>query len=50
MAQIERGAELGSMLRHLNHFAVHNLASSNFFSFWQPCASIMLAAACNLLE
>jgi sigma-B regulation protein RsbU (phosphoserine phosphatase) len=31
MAQIERGAELGSMLRHLNHFAVQNLASSNFF-------------------
>jgi PAS domain S-box-containing protein len=31
MAQIERGAELGSMLRHLNHFAVQNLASSNFY-------------------
>jgi phosphoserine phosphatase RsbU/P len=31
MAQIERGAELGSMLRHLNHFAVQNLASSSFF-------------------
>jgi len=31
MAQIERGAELGSMLRHLNHFAVQNLASANFF-------------------
>jgi protein phosphatase len=31
MAQIERGADLGSMLRHLNHFAVQNLASSNFF-------------------
>jgi sigma-B regulation protein RsbU (phosphoserine phosphatase) len=31
MAQIERGAELGSMLQHLNHFAVQNLASSNFF-------------------
>jgi PAS domain S-box-containing protein len=31
MAQIERGAELGSMLRHLNHFAVQNLASSSFY-------------------
>jgi phosphoserine phosphatase RsbU/P len=31
MAQIECGADLGSMLRHLNHFAVQNLASSNFF-------------------
>ena len=31
MAQIESGAELGSMLRHLNHFAVQNLASSSFF-------------------
>src|SRR3984885_3154968 len=31
MAQIERGADLGSMLRHLNHFAVQNLASSNFY-------------------
>ena len=31
MAQIESGAELGSMLRHLNHFAVQNLASSSFY-------------------
>src|SRR5713101_5328447 len=31
MAQIERGADLGSMLRHLNHFAVQNLASSSFY-------------------
>ena len=31
MKQIERGADLGSMLRHLNHFAVQKLASSNFF-------------------
>ena len=30
-AQIESGVELGSMLRHLNHFAVQNLASSSFF-------------------
>ena len=27
-AEIERGADLGSMLRHLNHFAVQHLASS----------------------
>jgi len=31
MKQIEHGADLGAMLRHLNHFAVQNLASSNFF-------------------
>ncbi len=31
MAQIERGAELGAMLRHLNHFVVQNLASSAFY-------------------
>jgi PAS domain S-box-containing protein len=31
MAQIERGAELGSMLRHLNHFVVQNLTSSAFY-------------------
>ena len=31
MAQIERGAKLASMLRHLNHFAVQNLASSSFY-------------------
>jgi sigma-B regulation protein RsbU (phosphoserine phosphatase) len=31
MAQIERGAELDLMLRHLNHFAVQNLASSSFY-------------------
>jgi len=28
MTEIERGAELGPMLRHLNHFVVRNLASS----------------------
>src|SRR5215467_14990821 len=28
MAEIERGSDLGSMLRHLNHFAVQHLASS----------------------
>jgi PAS domain S-box-containing protein len=31
MAQIERGVKLASMLRHLNHFAVQNLASSSFY-------------------
>jgi Stage II sporulation protein E (SpoIIE) len=31
MSQIERGADLGSMLRHLNHFAVQHLASSSFY-------------------
>src|SRR6202030_3274367 len=31
MAQIERGAKLASMLRHLNHFSVQNLASSSFY-------------------
>lgn len=31
MAEIERGVELGSLLRHLNHFAVRNLASSTFY-------------------
>jgi sigma-B regulation protein RsbU (phosphoserine phosphatase) len=31
MAQIERGVDLGSMLRHLNHFVVQHLASSAFY-------------------
>jgi PAS domain S-box-containing protein len=31
MAQIERGVDLGSMLRHLNHFVVQHLASSSFY-------------------
>jgi PAS domain S-box-containing protein len=31
MAQIERGSDLASMLRHLNHFAVQSLASSSFY-------------------
>jgi serine phosphatase RsbU (regulator of sigma subunit) len=31
MSQIERGADLGSMLRHLNQFAVQKLASSSFY-------------------
>jgi PAS domain S-box-containing protein len=31
MTQIERGVDLGSMLRHLNHFVVQNLSSSAFY-------------------
>lgn len=31
MAEIERGSELGSVLRHLNHFVVQNLASSAYY-------------------
>jgi PAS domain S-box-containing protein len=51
MAQIERGAELGSMLRHLNRFAVQNLASSNFFftlaavRFYQSRGCLQFAGA-----
>jgi phosphoserine phosphatase RsbU/P len=45
MAQIERGAELGSMLRHLNHFAVQNLASSSFY-FTVAAVRVYRARAC----
>jgi phosphoserine phosphatase RsbU/P len=51
MAQIERGADLGSMLRHLNHFAVQNLASSSFYftlaavRFYQSCGRLQFAGA-----
>lgn len=31
MAEIERGVQLASMLRHLNHFVVQNLASSALY-------------------
>ena len=31
MAEIERGASLESMLRHLNHFVVQNLSNSGFY-------------------
>jgi PAS domain S-box-containing protein len=31
MAEIERGEELGSVLRHLNRFVVQNLASSSYY-------------------
>jgi sigma-B regulation protein RsbU (phosphoserine phosphatase) len=51
MAQIERSAELGAMLRSLNHFVVENLASSNFFftvaalRIGRSCRSLKLAGA-----
>jgi sigma-B regulation protein RsbU (phosphoserine phosphatase) len=45
VAQIERGAELGSMLRHLNHFAVQNLASSSFY-FTVAAVRVYRARAC----
>jgi len=51
MTQIERGAELGSMLRHLNHFVIQNLASSNLYftmaamRFNRGCRSLQFAGA-----
>lgn len=45
MAQIERGTELGSMLRHLNHFAVQNLASSSFY-FTMAAVRLRRSRAC----
>jgi PAS domain S-box-containing protein len=51
MAQIERGVELASMLRHLNHFVVQNLASSAFYftvaavRFNRPRRSLQFAGA-----
>jgi PAS domain S-box-containing protein len=51
MAQIERAVELGSMLRHLNHFVVQNLASSTFYftlaaaRFNRGCRSLQFAGA-----
>jgi phosphoserine phosphatase RsbU/P len=51
MAQIERGADLWSMLRHLNHFAVQNLASSSFYftlaavRFYQSRGRLQFAGA-----
>jgi PAS domain S-box-containing protein len=50
-SQIERGAELGSMLRHLNHFVIQNLASSAFYftmaamRFNRDCRSLQFAGA-----
>jgi len=51
MAEIERGAELGSMLQHLNHFVVRNLPSSALYftmaaaRFSRPCRSLQFAGA-----
>jgi phosphoserine phosphatase RsbU/P len=47
MAQIERSAELGAMLRTLNHFVVDNLASSTFFF---TVAAIRLNRSCRSLQ
>jgi serine phosphatase RsbU (regulator of sigma subunit) len=51
MAQVERSAELGAMLRHLNHFVVENLAGSAFYftvaavRFNRLCRSLQFAGA-----
>jgi len=51
MAEIERGAELVSMLRHLNHFVVQNLGSStSYFTMAaarvsRQCRSLQFAGA-----
>src|SRR5258708_19816868 len=51
MSQVERGADLGSMLRHLNHFAVQKLASSSFYftlaavRFYQSRGCLQFAGA-----
>jgi PAS domain S-box-containing protein len=51
MAQVERGAELGAMLRHLNHFVLQNLAGSAFYftvaavRFNRRCRSLQFAGA-----
>lgn len=53
MEQIARSAELGAMLRSLNHFAVENLVSSTFFftvaavRLDQSCRSLQFAGAGN---
>jgi len=46
MAQIERSAELGAMLRSLNHFVVENLATSSFFF---TVAAVRLDRSCRSL-
>ena len=38
IAQIENGVELGSMLRHLNRFAVHNFANITSYYFTMAAA------------
>ena len=51
MAEIERGVELGLMLRHLNHFVVRDLASSaSYFTMAaarsnRDCRSLQFAGA-----
>jgi len=51
MAQVERSAELGAMLRHLNHFVLENLAGSAFYftvaavRFNRLCRSLQFAGA-----
>jgi PAS domain S-box-containing protein len=51
MAQVERSAELGAMLRHLNHFVLENLAGSAFYftvaavRFNRNCRSLQFAGA-----
>ena len=47
MAQIERGVDLGSMLRHLNHFVVQNLTSS---AFYFTLAAARFNRGCRLLQ
>jgi phosphoserine phosphatase RsbU/P len=47
MAQIERSAELGAMLRSLNHFVVENLASSAFFF---TVAAVRIDRSCRSLQ
>jgi len=47
MAQIERSAELGAILRSLNHFVVENLASSTFFF---TMAAVRLDRSCRSLQ
>jgi len=51
MAQVERSAELGAMLQHLNHFVLENLAGSAFYftvaavRFNRNCRSLQFAGA-----
>ena len=51
MSQVEKSAELGAMLRHLNHFVLQNLAGSAFYftvaavRFNRTCRSLQFAGA-----
>jgi PAS domain S-box-containing protein len=47
MAQVERSAELGAMLRHLNHFVLQNLAGS---AFYFTVAAVRFDRRCRLLQ